>query len=160
MPHLHAMSQPLKKFLAFADSLLPHELSYLNTRQAFEDEEKKQIYSALRHWAGTSGESLLQALSAGSQALEEKLRQQRASSLFPAGIDRRKYAYIKSWARKRLGEIDLDRDFLWLSDTDRRIMTDAVTPDDEIRIQARLRRTPGRDYYFIRFDYSSLFCHW
>lgn len=75
----------------------------------------------------------------------------RAVPNFPTKIDKRKYTYIKSWATARLSAIDVDRNFAWLSDTDRKIMTDTLEAGDEQTIIRIIRDNAQPQFYFIRF---------
>jgi hypothetical protein len=123
------MQRALKIFSGFSAKLLPHELDYLLAIHRLEDPEKVCILSLL----------------------QEKTHKSSESKALPGDIDRRKYSYMKQWIREKLTTIDVDAYFLWLSDTDRKIMTDSLDPADEKKIIRMIREDKQPQFYFIRF---------
>ncbi|WP_027126844.1 hypothetical protein [Gelidibacter mesophilus] len=50
---------------------------------------------------------------------------------FDISIDKRKYSYIKDWIEKKLQSIDVDANIGWLMALNQKILTDAITSDEE-----------------------------
>ncbi|HMM11958.1 MAG TPA: hypothetical protein PKE03_07690 [Bacteroidales bacterium] len=123
------LRQQRMAFEAFAATLMPHELEYVSSRQNFKTNENRLILSQLR-------ESLLRPA------------QFRG---FDRSIDKRHYSYVKKWIEEKLIAIDADVFFERLSELDKKIMTDALSAEDERQMLAMIRASRNTDYYFVRF---------
>tara|TARA_R110001592_G_scaffold38190_7_gene126287 strand:+ start:6846 stop:8285 length:1440 start_codon:yes stop_codon:yes gene_type:complete len=99
----------LKKFVEFSESILPNEAKYLLKIQHLKDPEKKEILNLL---------------------LQNSLAENNAKE-FSISIDKRKYSYIKNWAETKLAAIDVDVTMVWLIDLKKKILTDAISSEDE-----------------------------
>ncbi len=123
------MKPKLQAFSDFAATLLPHETAWLLTVNGFLDPEKQAILSRLHH----------------------NCKQIHQPIPFDASIDKRKYSEIKSWIATRLHEVDADAQFEWLVNMERKIVTDAVLPEEERELLRYLRRAKPTDYFFVKF---------
>ena len=99
----------LKKFIEFSESMLPNEAKYLLKIAQIKDSEKKEILTLL---------------------VENSLAEKPVKE-FSVLIDKRKYSYIKNWAETRLARIDVDVTLSWLIDLKKKILTDAISSEDE-----------------------------
>lgn len=99
----------LKKFTAFSKEILPHEAMYLQSKEVFVDAEKKAILYRL---------------------IDNVLESSRFVP-FDAGIDKRKYSYIKAWIEKKLQQIDVDKITAWLMRLKEKIQLDAISAEEE-----------------------------
>ncbi len=103
------MKTKLKKFTQFSKSILPNEAKYLQTRYQFTDLEKIEIIERL----------ISNALS------------QNSIKDFDTNINKRKYSYIKDWVEKKLANIDVDATIGWIMSLKQKILTDAITYNEE-----------------------------
>lgn len=123
------MSVRLKDFTRFANSLLPHEADYLISVHQFKDQENIDILNLIHH----------------------NTHNPEHTFPFKTSIDKRKYSNMKIWINNRLKAIDVDAYYEWLLETDRRIMTDAISPREEDALIRMIRGFREPSYYFIRF---------
>ena len=123
------MQTPLKKFSAFAATLLPFECDYLLGIHQFQDPENIRLLNIVAHNSRHPGQS----------------------KPYPVRIDKRKYSYLKKWITDRLDAVNVDVFYQWLTQMDQRIMTDALDPEDEKKIINTIRQYQKPGFYFIRF---------
>jgi len=123
------MQRPLKKFSEFAATLLPFEAEYLLGIHQFQDAENIRLLKTTAHNSHHPGQSKPYSLK----------------------TDKRKYSYLKKWITEKLDSINVDIFLEWLSETDRKIMTDALDPEDERKIINQIRQHQKPGFYFIRF---------
>ncbi len=119
----------LNSFHAFAQTLLPHQVSWLLNTHHLKDDEKIAVLQILHH----------------------NLLHPQTPRAFPPQIDKRKYSYLKKWILKRLESIDVDAFYEWLCEMDRKIMTDALSQEDEKDIIRYIKNYSHPTYYFLRF---------
>jgi len=119
----------LKKFSEFASALLPFETEYLLGIHQFQDSENIDILTIVAHNSRNAG----------------KIKP------FSNKIDKRKYSYLKKWITGKLEAINVDVYLEWLTEMDRKIMTDALEPEDEKKLINQIRQHHKPGYYFIRF---------
>ncbi|MCB0376432.1 MAG: hypothetical protein KDD04_10975, partial [Sinomicrobium sp.] len=103
------MKPKLKKFTEFGKGILPNEAKYLASICQFKDAEKIRIMERL---------------------VENALSEDQFKKFDPA-IDKRKYTYIKGWIVKKLTAIDVDITIDRLMLLKKKILTDAITSDEE-----------------------------
>jgi hypothetical protein len=122
-------SSRLADFTRFANALLPHEVKYLHSVNRFTDRENKEILDLILH------------------------NTHHPEHTFPykLSIDKRKYSYLKSWISAKLKTLDVDMHYDWLLETDRKIMTDTITPREEDALIRMIRNFDKPPYYFVRF---------
>lgn len=123
------MRNKLQKFGDFSAGLLPHETTYLLSVQQFEDEVKLSIL----------------------QLIDENCHKIRNHTPYDTDIDKRKYSNLKNWIEERLSAIDVDERFDWLGLMERKIMTDAIEPQEEKNLQKAIRDYEHPDFYFMKF---------
>jgi hypothetical protein len=123
------MKQQLKSFSEFAHALYPHEISYLLK------DNKLQGKDSLR---------ILQLIHYNSQNPNNRLP-------FDAEIDKRKYSNIKKWIQEKLNKIDVDIFLATIKDLEQKIMTDAISADEEKQLITYLEKIKPSDYYFLQF---------
>lgn len=121
--------EKLARFTEFVNSMLPHEAQYLQSVQKFKDASNAAIFQKIMSYA-------------------ENIHQTRT---FDKRIDKRKYSNLKSWVEEKLASIDADAFFIWLNKLDQKIMLDALTQEDELKLVKVMRRYRYPNYYFIRF---------
>jgi len=119
----------LKKFTAFAAEILPHEADYLTSIQQFEDAEKEEI---------------LKRVSANAHGQQNKMP-------FNTKIDKRKYSSLMDWIQKRLDNIDVDSYFEWVNDMDRKVITDAISHEEEKVLLKRIKNYEHPVHNFMKF---------
>ncbi|MGF1532185.1 MAG: hypothetical protein ACFCUI_00650 [Bernardetiaceae bacterium] len=119
----------LQKFTQFAQALLPHELGYLESIAQFQDEEKQSILQKISHNADPS----------------------HTPQAYDLQIDRRKYSYLMGWIEQKLDTISVDRQYEWISDLEQKIMTDAITPEEEKDLLRAIAGYRQPLFYFMRF---------
>jgi len=124
-------SSPNKEtaFGTFASSLLPHELLYLCEIQQLKDTNNLAILHTIRYNT-------------------EHIAHPKP---FDTKVDKRKYSYLKKWITEKLHAIDVDVFFEWMIELDKKIMTDAISPAEEIELSKYIRKYEKPTYYFIRF---------
>lgn len=103
------MKTKLKKFTEFSQHVLPHEATYLSGMHQFKDAEKNGIIELV----------IANALSDSEPVA------------FNQQIDKRKYSYIKKWVNNKLSAIDVDIIINWLMDLKNKVLTDAISPNEE-----------------------------
>lgn len=123
------MKTKLKKFTAFAAEILPHEADYLTSIQQFEDAEKEEI---------------LKRVSANAHGQQNKMP-------FNTKIDKRKYSSLMDWIQKRLDSIDVDSYFEWVNDMDRKVITDAISHEEEKVLLKRIKNYEHPVHNFMKF---------
>lgn len=124
------MKQKLKKFTEFNKTILPNEAKYLQEIYRFTDSEKIQITKLL---------------------ISNALSKSEFKS-FNTSINKRKYSYIKSWIEKRLNDIDVDLTINWLMSLKKKILTDAITSqEEEYFLQYIL------NYKYIEYNFQNLY---
>ena len=123
------MKTKLKKFTAFAAEILPHEADYLTSIQQFEDVEKEEI---------------LKRVSANAHGQQNKMP-------FNTSIDKRKYSSLMDWIQKRLDSIDVDSYFQWVNDMDRKVITDAISHEEEKVLLKRIKNYEHPVHNFMKF---------
>lgn len=118
-----------ERFTEFTSSLLPHEVAYLDKIQKLKDPENIWILGRIRHYSNHPSESCF----------------------FDSLIDKRKYSYLKKWITSKLEAIDADHFFFWMAEIDKKIMTDAINPDEEKALLSMINKFKDTGYYFVRF---------
>ena len=122
------MRQKLHKFEQFVQSLLPHEVRYLIQVQQFQDPENLRILRLI-----------LDHCQPGVPAQP-----------FDTELDKRKYSNLKKWIQTRLSAIDVDLQYEWLVELERKIVTDDIVPEEEQALLDLLRDFEPPFYYFIK----------
>jgi len=125
------LKKQLKKFTEFAEKILPHEASYLLSIENFEDPEKKAI---LRRIAQNSNNF-------------------NSPTEYDTSIDKRKYSNLKNWINNKLYEIDVDAHFEWINEMERKVVTDTITPEDEVTLLKTIKNYKYPSFYFMK-DYE------
>ncbi|PLX18265.1 MAG: hypothetical protein C0599_12445 [Salinivirgaceae bacterium] len=123
------MKQQLKSFSEFAHALYPHEISYLLK------DNKLQGKDSLR---------ILQLIHYNSQNPTNRLP-------FDPKIDKRKYSNIKKWIQEKLAKLDVDIFLATIKDLEQKIMTDAISAEEEKQLITYLNNITPSDYYFLQF---------
>jgi len=103
------MKTKLKKFTEFSKTILPNEAKYLESRYQFTDSEKLQIIELV---------------------ISNALSQNKLAD-FDTTINKRKYSYIKDWIEKKLASIDVDATIAWIMSLNKKILTDAISSQEE-----------------------------
>ncbi|WP_028892175.1 hypothetical protein [Tenacibaculum sp. 47A_GOM-205m] len=103
------MKTKLKKFTEFSKTILPNEAKYLQTVYQFKGKEKCVI----------------------SDLIIKNALSKNGFTDFDTSIDKRKYSYIKDWTQKKLTSIDVDVTIDWLMSLKKKILTDAITSQEE-----------------------------
>ncbi len=122
------MREKLKTFTDFTSSLLPHELFYLERNHKFQDQDKVTILEQIK-W------NVCQPL---------QFRE------YNENIDKRKYSKLKRWILHKLKQIDVDQQFNWIVEMERKIMMDVIRPEQERHLLNTLRHAKQSDYYFLK----------
>ncbi|MCB9284491.1 MAG: hypothetical protein H6563_10490 [Lewinellaceae bacterium] len=123
------MRNKLQKFNDFTNSLLPHETEYLLTTQQFEDEKRLEILKEIDH----------------------NCRNIFQFTPYDEKIDKRKFSNLKTWITERLSSIDVDAHFEWMSQLERKIMTDSILPEEEKQLLRTIRQYEHPSFYFVKF---------
>ena len=123
------MRLKLVTFSDFANHLYPHEADYLLSIQNFSKGVNSQILNTLHYNSNNP----------------DKPRE------FDPGIDKRSYSYIKTWITQALDKADVDKFYEWLAHTEKQVMIDAITPDEEKEILAYLKTINPSKYFFLRY---------
>jgi len=119
----------LVTFSDFANHLYPHEADYLLSIQKFCKGVNMQILNTLH----VNCHNPLKAREYDPQ------------------IDKRSYSYIKTWIIQSLEKADVDRFYEWLAYTEKQVMIDAITPEEEREILAHIKNINPSRYFFLRF---------
>lgn len=123
------MRHKLSTFSDFVHSLFPHETEYLLSVQQFSKPENLKIL----HLVHYNSKNPLNRLP------------------FDAHIDKRTYSYMKNWITETLAKVDVDKFYEWLLATERAVMADSITPEQEKALMEQASVTQPSRYYFIRF---------
>ncbi|MDN5349559.1 MAG: hypothetical protein PWQ54_955, partial [Bacteroidales bacterium] len=121
--------EKLVRFKTFAGELLPHEVHYLQAQAAFSDSINAALFKQLCDFVLHPEQDIT----------------------FDPKIDKRKYTYLKNWVEKQLAAIDADHFFEWMHQLDLKLMTDQISPDEEIELLGKIKRYSKPSYYFMRF---------
>lgn len=111
------MKVKLKKFSVFVREILPHEADYLMSVHQFEDRQKLDIL----------------------QRVQVNAHDQRQKTPFNLSIDKRKYSSLMQWMQKKLDDIDVDKFFEWINEMDRKVITDAISVEEERKLLRRIK---------------------
>lgn len=123
------MRLKLVTFSDFANHLYPHEADYLLSIQKFSKGVNLQILNTLH---GNCHNPL------NAREYDPK-------------IDKRSYSYIKTWIIQALDKADVDKFYEWLAYTEKQVMIDAITPEEEKEILAYIKTITPSQYFFLRF---------
>lgn len=123
------MRTKLSKFSAYCNTLLPHETAYLLHIQHLQDAERVAIL----------------------QQAHDNSRSLGVARPFDETIDKRKYSHLKNWMEERLKDIDVDEQYNWMSELERRIMTDSILPSQEKELLRAIRQYKGPTFFFVKF---------
>lgn len=123
------MRNKLETFTEFANSLFPHEIDYLISVNQFLKTENLNILNQINH---------------NSRNPHNILK-------YNASVDKRSYSYVKNWITDTLRKNDVDIFFEWLVSTEKQILTDAITPDEEELLLRKASVVNCKTYYFIKF---------
>ncbi|GLR20009.1 hypothetical protein [Portibacter lacus] len=123
------MKQKLKKIQVYANSLLPHETTYLLQEQKMEDEEKL---------------SILKIIAYNSNNFTHP-------KAFDFSIDKRKYSHLLSWMRRKLDSIDVDKQLEWILDAKKHVLLDSISQEEEKRLLNSLKKFDSTSFYFVEF---------
>ncbi len=123
------MRHKLVTFSDFANQLYPHEADYLMSIQKFNKGVNAQILSVVHYNCHNP----------------HKRRE------FNPAIDKRSYSYIKTWIIQALDKADVDKFYEWLAYTEKQVMIDAITPEEEKEILGYIRTITPSQYFFLRF---------
>ncbi|MEM8525690.1 MAG: hypothetical protein AAGG68_13695 [Bacteroidota bacterium] len=123
------MRSKLQKFTTFTNGLLPHETQYLLAHQSFADQERL---------------SILKRIDFNCQNIEQ-------FTPYDEKVDKRKYSHLKNWIEKRLQLIDVDVQYEWISELDRKIMTDSISPEDELQLLKFIKNYRHPIFFFTHF---------
>ncbi|MEZ4956339.1 MAG: hypothetical protein R2825_22465 [Saprospiraceae bacterium] len=66
-------------------------------------------------------------------------------------IDKRKYSNLKNWISKRLKEIDVDEQFEWMGEIERKINLDMIEEAQEKQLLKAIRTYQHPTYNFVKF---------
>lgn len=120
------MKQKLKKFTEFSKSILPHEAKFLKSVIQFKDAEKLKIINQL-------------ILNASSDC---------NFKAFDTSINKRKYSYVKDWTEKKLSAINVDTSIAWIMSLKHKILTDAITANEEKEFLQHITAYKSIEYNF------------
>ncbi|MFA5974305.1 MAG: hypothetical protein WC780_18295 [Lentimicrobiaceae bacterium] len=123
------MRLKLVTFSDFANQLYPHEADYLLSIQKFSKGVNMQILNTLH----SNCHNPLKARE------------------YDPSIDKRSYSYIKTWVTQALEKADVDKFYEWLAYTEKQVMIDAITPEEEKQILVYIKTTNPSQYFFLRF---------
>lgn len=102
----------LKRFTQYIDTLFPSEIGYVRQNNAYEDQELNGILDlSIRRISHNDG-----------------------AASFDPSIDPRKYSKLIKNIDKKLGEIDIDRYFEWISEVNHLITMDSIPPEEQTKI--------------------------
>lgn len=119
----------LRAFTDFAATLLPQETAYLLSVQKFADPIKCSIL----------------------ERLHENCKSIDTFVAYDEAIDKRKYSSLKNWIKERLEENDVDIQFEWMNDMERKILTDSIVPEEERLLFRTIRHFQSTHFFFIKF---------
>ena len=124
------MRTKLSVFSEFANSLFPHELEYLLTVQNFTKSLNLKILN---------------------QIYSNNTSSTKSNKNYDETVDKRTYSYLKNWISETLLKIDVDYFFDWLIATEKKVLTDVVSPSDEAEILSNMNQMQPTNYNYIRF---------
>lgn len=128
------MRQRLQKFSDFAQTLLPHEADYLLSVEKFEDKQRSQLL----------------------KQVARNCRLLHPDTLYDEKVDKRKFSHVKKWMLEKLNSIDVDVQFSRLSELEIKVITDAITPDEEKELLDYYRRLQADDFNFMKLYEAGL----
>lgn len=120
--------QKLHGFQEFAQSILPHEAQYLLSIQQFQDVENLEVLRKIERLASHPG----------------------MQPDFDSRVDKRKYSRLKIWIGEQLERMDVDKFYIWLSELEKDIMTDSISPAHEKALQKLITNYMQPGFYFLR----------
>lgn len=123
------MRTKLVTFSEFANQLYPHEADYLMSVHKFTKGVNQLILGTIHYNCYHP-----------SQHRE-----------YDSSIDKRSYSYVKTWINEVLDRADVDKFYEWLAYTEKQVMTDAITSEEEKEIIVRVKTVTPSNYYFLRF---------
>jgi hypothetical protein len=123
------MKLKLVTFSDFANHLYPHEADYLVSIQNFDKGVNSQILNTLH----------------------SNCHNPIKTREYDKAIDKRSYSYVKSWIVKALDKADVDKFYEWLAFTEKQVMIDAITSEEEKEILAFIKTIKPSPYFFLRF---------
>ncbi|MEP2773171.1 MAG: hypothetical protein ABJH05_13555 [Fulvivirga sp.] len=123
-----AKKQKLKKFSEFSEKILPHEASYLLSIENFEDDTKRGILERIAHNSNNFNRPIA----------------------YDTTVNKRKYSNLKNWIESKLNDINVDYHFEWINEMDRKVMTDSITPKDEVVLLKAIKNYQHPIYNFIK----------
>lgn len=123
------MKTKLKKFTEFAKDILPHEASYLIRVNNFQDEDNKKILERIAYNANNAGNP----------------------RVYDSTIDKRKYSNLKAWIEKKFINADVDYNFAWINEKDRKLVTDSISPQEEKELIKAVKNYKRHSHYFVKF---------
>ena len=123
------MRAKLQKFTDFTLTLLPHEVTYLLSIEQFQDDDRLNILKRIAH----------------------NIEQGNTFIDYDITINKRKYSNLKNWIVERLQTIDVDVQFEWMTELEKAIMTDCITPEDEKQLLKAIRNYDEPTFYFQKF---------
>ena len=124
------MRQPLQKFTAFANNLLPHETTYLLGIQQLKDADRLEILKQVDYNA-------------------HNIQQ---FTPYKTSIDKRKYNHLQNWIKSRLEVVDVDAQFQWMLSMEQKIMTDSIELEEEKELLKTIK-----NYQFPTFSFSKFY---
>ncbi len=128
-PKLCDMKYPLVAFTEFANHLYPHEADYLISIVKFVKEDNQKILHIIQH----------------------NCHHPEQMKPFDPQIDKRTYSYLKKWIAESLSKADVDLFYEWILKTEKQVMLDAISPDEERKIISYLKTIGPTHYCFLRF---------
>ncbi len=123
------MRLKLVTFSDFANHLYPHEADYLLSIQKFSKGVNLQILNTLH----------------------SNCHNPLTAREYDPKIDKRSYSYIKTWIIQALDKADVDKFYEWLAYTEKQVMIDAITPEEEKEILSYIKTINPPQYFFLRF---------
>ncbi len=123
------MRTQLERFTTFAHALYPHEIHYLLKDNHLQGEDSLRILQLIHYNSKNPGNRLP----------------------FDPSIDKRKYSNLKKWIQQKLERLDVDKFFAWIKDLEEKIMTDAISAEEEKALIQYLNKVNPNQYYFPQF---------
>jgi hypothetical protein len=123
------MKFKLVAFSDFANQLYPHEADYLLSINKFTKEINREILSTIHY----------------NCHHPDQVKE------FDVNVDKRTYSYIKNWVIESLEKADVDRFYEWLLTTEKQVMLDAISADEEREVISFFKLITPSHYYFLRF---------
>lgn len=122
------MKPKLSIFSKFAHALYPHEIALIMKDHQIEDEDNLAII----------------------HRIEYNSKHPESRKPFDPSIDKRKYSYVKRWIENKLQSMDVDVYFDWITDLEKKIMTDSISPEEEKSLLKHLKSVSPHHYHFTR----------